>query len=99
MDSIRIWYCRVTYCAHKFSAQGCKRFFAGAVSSLESRLTLSRGRNREGRMTSGGDALAEKWKLEAEARAYVEEKQLQPLVGDLMASLVRLRSLATPSTI
>jgi hypothetical protein len=39
-------------------------------------------------MTSGGDALAEKWKLEAEARAYVEEKQLQPLVGDLMASLV-----------
>jgi hypothetical protein len=43
--------------------------------------------------------LAEKWKLEAEARAYVEEKQLQPLVGDLMASLVRLRSLATPSTI
>ena len=39
-------------------------------------------------MASGVDALAEKWKLEAEARAYVEEKQLQPLVGDLMASLV-----------
>jgi hypothetical protein len=39
-------------------------------------------------MASGGDTLAEKWKLEAEARAYVEEKQLQPLVADLMASLV-----------
>ena len=40
-------------------------------------------------MASGGDALAEKWKLEAEALAYIKEKQLQPLVGDLMASLVR----------
>ena len=29
--------------------------------------------------SGGGDALAEKWKLEAETRAYVEEKQLQPL--------------------
>ena len=30
-------------------------------------------------ISGGGDALAEKWKLEAETRAYFEEKQLQPL--------------------